>query len=66
MSYEQTAVDIEYITSVQTNAMSQQRLVHRQEFQLPHVTELIDELSVDGGKVRLRTALLSRMYLQRL
>jgi hypothetical protein len=57
MSYEQTAVDLEYITGVQTNAMSQQRLVHRQEFQLPHVTELIDELSVDGGKVRLRTAL---------
>jgi hypothetical protein len=42
------------------------RLVHRQEFQLPIVTELIEELCVDGGKVRLRTALLSRMYLQRL
>jgi len=36
--------------------MSQQRLVHRQKFQLPIVTELIEELSVDGGKVRLRTA----------
>ena len=56
MSYEQTAVDLEYITGVQTNAMSQQRLVHRQEFQLPIVTGLIEELSVDGGKVRLRTA----------
>ncbi|MEO9125075.1 MAG: hypothetical protein ABI262_10365 [Microcoleus sp.] len=66
MSYEQTAVDLEYITGVKINAMSQQRLVHRQEFQLPIATELIEELSVDGGKVRLRTALLSRMYLQRL
>ena len=66
MSYQQTAVDLEYITGVQTNAMSQHRLVHRQEFQLPRVTALIEELSVDGGKVRLRTALLSRMYLQRL
>ena len=66
MSYEQTAVDLEYITGVQTNAMSQQRLVHRQQFPLPIVPELIEELSVEGGKVRLRTALLSRMYLQRL
>ncbi len=32
------------------------RLVHRQEFQLPIVTELIEELCVDGGKFRLRTA----------
>jgi hypothetical protein len=63
MSYEQTAVDLEYITGVQTNAMSQQRLVHRQQFQLPTVTALIEELSVDGGKVRLRTAFLSRMHL---
>ena len=55
MSYEQTAVDLEYITGVQSNAMSQQRLVHRQEFQLPVVTALIEELCVDGGKVRLRT-----------
>ena len=51
MSYEQTAVDLEYITGVQTNAMSQQRLVHRQQFQLPTVTALIEELSVDGGKL---------------
>ena len=63
MSYEQTAVYLEYITGVQTNAMSQQRLVHRQQFQLPTLTALIEELSVDGGKVRLRTALLSRMHL---
>jgi hypothetical protein len=39
------------------------RLVHRQEFQLPPVTALIEELSVDGGKVRLRTARLTRMHL---
>ena len=32
------------------------RLVHRQQFQLPTVTALIEELSVDGEKVRLRTA----------
>ena len=55
MSYGQAAVDLEYITGVQSNAMAQQRLVHRQEFQLPVVTGLIEELCVDGGKVRLRT-----------
>ncbi len=56
MSYEQTAPYLKYITGVQTNAMSQQRLVHRQEFQLAPATALIEELAVDGGKVRLRTA----------
>jgi hypothetical protein len=55
MSYEQTAADLEYITGVQSNGMRQQRLVHRQEFKLPVVTALIEELCVDGGKVRLRT-----------
>jgi hypothetical protein len=55
MSYEQTAADLEYITGVQSNGMTQQRLVHRQEFKLPVVTGLIEELCVDGGKVRLRT-----------
>jgi hypothetical protein len=55
MSYEQTAADLEYITGVQSNGMTQQRLVHRQEFKLPVVTALIEELCVDGGKVRLRT-----------
>ncbi|MEO0012989.1 MAG: hypothetical protein RLZZ535_1378 [Cyanobacteriota bacterium] len=55
MSYEQAAVDLEYITGVKSNGMSQQRLVHRQEFQIAIVTGLIEELCLDGGKVRLRT-----------
>ncbi|PPT10505.1 serine/threonine protein kinase [Geitlerinema sp. FC II] len=38
------------------SASSQQRLVHRQEFELPQLEETVAEMSVDGGKVRLRTA----------
>ena len=55
MSYAQAAVDIEYITGVKSNGMLQQRLVHRQEFELPVVIGLIEEVGVDGGKVRIRT-----------
>ena len=36
---------------------TQQRLVHRQEFTLPTLTSQVEQLSVDGGKVRLRTPL---------
>jgi hypothetical protein len=32
-------------------------LVHRQSFDLPDVVQPIEELSVDGGKVKLRTPL---------
>lgn len=34
---------------------TQQRLVHRQDFSLPAQNTTVEELSVDGGKVRLRT-----------
>ncbi|OLT60005.1 hypothetical protein BJP37_14200 [Moorena bouillonii PNG] len=34
---------------------TQQRLVHRQNFELPQIEQPVEELSVDGGKVRLRT-----------
>ncbi len=39
------------------SAKTQQRLVHRQTFPLANRDEAIEELSVDGGKVRLRTGL---------
>ncbi len=38
-------------------AKSQQRLVHRQSFELPRIEQCIEEVCVDGGKVRLRTPL---------
>ncbi len=32
------------------------RLVHRQNFEMPDIQKPVEELSVDGGKIRLRTA----------
>lgn len=54
-SYERTAEDIEVLTGVKVSHSTQQRLVHRQIFELPQVEDLVEEMSVDGGKVRLRT-----------
>ncbi|WP_250123186.1 ISKra4 family transposase [Chroococcidiopsis sp. CCMEE 29] len=56
-SYEQAEQDVAYLTGIRVPAKTQQRLVHRQTFQLPDVEQPIEELSVDGGKVRLRTPL---------
>lgn len=57
MSYEQAELDIAYLTGIRVAAKTQQRLVHRQTFDLPNVEQPMEELSVDGGKVRLRTPL---------
>ena len=57
MSYQQAEQDVAYLTGIRVSAKTQQRLVHRQSFALPDVEPEIAELSVDGGKVRLRTPL---------
>ncbi len=54
-SYERAAEDIQVLTGVKVSHSTQQRLVHRQTFELPQVEQAVDEMSVDGGKVRLRT-----------
>lgn len=54
-SYEQTARDIPVLTGMQVSRGTQQRLVHRQTFELPVVEESVEEMSIDGGKVRIRT-----------
>jgi hypothetical protein len=54
-SYERTAQDIAVLTGVKISRGTQQRLVHRHSFELPSVEEPVAEMSVDGGKVRLRT-----------
>lgn len=54
-SYERAAADIEVLTGVKVSHSTQQRLVHRQTFELPQVSGMVQEMSVDGGKVRLRT-----------
>jgi hypothetical protein len=45
------------LTGIEVSAKTQQRLVHRQKFPLPQSQPEIQELSVDGGKIRLRTPL---------
>ena len=57
VSYEQAAEDVTYLTGIRIPAKTQQRLVHRQQLALPSIEHNIEELCVDGGKVRLRTAL---------
>ncbi|NJR62807.1 MAG: hypothetical protein HC769_30890 [Cyanobacteria bacterium CRU_2_1] len=54
-SYERAAEDIQVLTGVVMSHSTQQRLVHRQTFDLPQVGQTVEEMSVDGGKVRLRT-----------
>ncbi|WDD36236.1 ISKra4 family transposase (plasmid) [Nostoc sp. UHCC 0926] len=55
VSYEDAASDIKYFTGVQVSHSSQQRLVHRQNFDLPMQEDTVEELSVDGGNIRVRT-----------
>jgi hypothetical protein len=51
-SLEDAAADIEYFTGVKVSRSTQQRLVHRQNFELPTLEDKVKELSVDGGNIR--------------
>jgi hypothetical protein len=55
VSYAHTEKDIELFTGMRLPAKTQQRLVHRQIFELPQAEPAIEELSADGGKIRIRT-----------
>ena len=55
VSYENAARDLQRLTGVYVDHSTQQRLVHRQEFAELEVGETVTELSIDGGKARLRT-----------
>lgn len=57
-SYKHAAVDLEILTGMKISKSAQQRLVHRVSFTELNVEHnSVEELSVDGGKVRLRTPL---------
>lgn len=56
-SYAQSVKDVAYLTGIQIPAKTQQRLVHQQRFPAPQAHEALPEVSVDGGKVRIRTPL---------
>lgn len=55
VSYTNTAQDLESLTGLKISPSTQQRLVQRYEFTAVRVKQEIEELTVDGGKVRLRT-----------
>lgn len=54
MSYQSAQTEIEALTGVKVSHSNQQRLVMKKEFLLPQAKQAIAEVSVDGGKVRLR------------
>lgn len=54
-SYQDTANDIAVLTGLSVSKSTQQRLVHRHEFAPKSVDCGVKEMSIDGGKVCLRT-----------
>jgi hypothetical protein len=55
VSYENAAKDLQHYTGITISARTQQRIVQRYEFVETNCLEKVKEISVDGGKVRLRT-----------
>lgn len=52
---ENAAQDVARYTGISISAKTQQRLVHRYQFEEQTCNETVSEISLDGGKVRLRT-----------
>lgn len=53
-SYLHAETEIEVLTGVKVGHSTQQKLVLKQDIQLPQAKQAVAEVSVDGGKVRLR------------
>ena len=53
-SYQSAEAEIEALTGVKVGHTTHQRLVLRQDLPLPQALQSVSEVSVDGGKVRLR------------
>lgn len=56
VSYERAAEDVKYATGIEVSKSVQQRLVHHQNFEFPQTESTVEELSVDGGNIRIRTS----------
>ena len=54
-SYQRAAAEVETLTGLKMSHSTHQRLVQRQEFPELEASEPVEEMSLDGGKVRLRT-----------
>ena len=55
VSYENAAQDVARYTGISISPRTQQRLVHRYEFEEQTCNKTVSEISLDGSKVRLRT-----------
>ena len=55
VSYENAAAEVKYLTGIEISKSSQQRLIHRQDFDWPQAESVVGELSADGGNIRMRT-----------
>lgn len=53
-SYQKAETEIEVLTGIKVSHSTQQKLVLEQDFQLPQAKQAISEVSVDGGKIRIR------------
>lgn len=53
-SFQNAEADLAALTGMKVGHSSQQRLVGRQSFEWPEAKQGISEVSIDGGKVRLR------------
>ena len=53
-SYQMAEKDLEIFTGVKVSHSTLQRLVKRQEFDLPTSKQGVQEITLDGAKVRLR------------
>jgi hypothetical protein len=54
-SYERAEQDIQVLTGISVSHSTQQRLVHRHTFAETVIGATVEEMSINGGKVRLRT-----------
>ena len=53
-SYQRAEEDLEELTGIKISHSTLQRLVNRQEFELPTSKQGVQEIILDGGKIRLR------------
>ena len=56
-SYQRAEEDIRVLTGIEVSHSTQQRMVSRYKFELPKIDSETETISLDGGKVRLRTPL---------
>ena len=52
-SYERGEKDLEIFTAIRVSHSTLHRLVSRQEFELPTSKQGVQEITLDGGKIRL-------------